>query len=472
MRFLSFTLLLALQALVMCSLVSTETCIDKNAFMVSLREANPFPIAIFEKVQATRIADCGEEWKRNGLCCDPEDLQLFAELEASLIKNNREYLKKNTESLAEFLEKSKVAQPDQLEPLIKLLEGFDVSSAECWDEMIKVRSSGLCYICSGRSQRFFTEDKILINPETCEKVVTKCENFYRNVWSIHDHLEKIKVELNELMSSSLEAGKSLSSLVKDFEVYSPPADLVAAFRNFDLQRSNQLQLGLNSAKVCSMILNVRKTPYIFILNSAGAEAYKKASLIQLENRFKQRLNNLEDSCKRELEAIASEQKAAYELEKVRNQESIKEINAKTISESEKKTETDKEVKTHNEELKAIKQRSEEKEKSAKASYEKHKKAIKEIFEQSGIHISNTIDQLASNWNQERNMTRILSSVTGNDLIASATNQNGVSDPFTSDSLVLIRETDSLYTSFQGAKGVAAEHMSSNLLSLNTTLTFP
>jgi hypothetical protein len=303
-------------------------------------------------------------------------------------------------------------------------------------------------------------------------VVTKCENFYRNVWSIHDHLEKIKVELNELMSSSLEAGQSLSLLVKDFEVYSPPAELVAAFRNFDLQRSNQLHLDLNSAKVCSMILNVRKTPYIFILNSAGAEAYKKASLIQLENRFKQRFYNLEDSCKRELEAIASEQKAAYELEKLRNQESIKEINAKTIGGSEKETETVKEVETHEKELKAIENRSQEKQERAKDSCKKHKSAIEEIFKQSGIHVSNSIDQLASNWSQQRNMTRILSSVTGNDLIASATNQNGVSDPFTSDSLVLIRETDSLFTSFQGAKGVAAENMSSNLLTLNTTLTFP
>jgi hypothetical protein len=53
-------------------------------------------------------------------------------------------------------------------------EGFNANNLKCWEEMIKIRKSALCFTCSGRSEKFFYKNEALIDEGLCKRVVENC----------------------------------------------------------------------------------------------------------------------------------------------------------------------------------------------------------------------------------------------------------------------------------------------------------
>ena len=60
--------------------------------------------------------------------------------------------------------------------LTKIIKGeFRNATETCWQEMKHLRAASYCSLCSGRADAFFVGDKILIDENACNAVISKCE---------------------------------------------------------------------------------------------------------------------------------------------------------------------------------------------------------------------------------------------------------------------------------------------------------
>ena len=170
MRVLYLLLLLSIAAVVP---ISCNLCEHKNPFLDSLKSATPRSVYIFTTPLKGRYKFCKGEWSTYGTCCDPVDLKKFYELEAKLIDINKDKLTAAVASIRKKVDfvikmtkdKSLKRYSDEVFPK------FKHNSNKCWDYMKKMRGTAMCSTCSGRSEVYFSNGKILISPKTCKQAV-------------------------------------------------------------------------------------------------------------------------------------------------------------------------------------------------------------------------------------------------------------------------------------------------------------
>lgn len=239
-----------------------------------------------------RYKSCGAEWLQFGSCCDPYDLVTLVNFENSTIRHSNNVIKDRVGKIRDGI----LADPS-IEDSIKdeardITEGFAQRADECWDTIFQIRSSALCSMCSGRSQVFFNDDGLILTAsDTCRRAVDSCEDFFMTLSDLDDLLERfLKPLLRQVRlrtSTSWTTLKNLNSSWTILRQSRPPQELLDAFREYDAHAHDQSRWGLHSAKVCSMFLNIRKAPYIFLADRFSILRTGKISL-----RYKYKLYNI------------------------------------------------------------------------------------------------------------------------------------------------------------------------------------
>lgn len=75
-----------------------------------------------------------------------------------------------------------------------------------------MRANSLCGICSGRSQAFFKQDKILVKEDTCGEVMTHCGKHFSLVVRF---IKRVSMLIDSLHEEILNEKKEFSDLVLD-----------------------------------------------------------------------------------------------------------------------------------------------------------------------------------------------------------------------------------------------------------------
>jgi hypothetical protein len=208
---------------------------------------------------------------------------------------------------------------------------FQENSKKCWDFMKAQRSSAICSICSGRSSIYFNQGNILVSQHTCSGAASKYHDFFLNIRAIYKSFADIKPLLLEQNLERIYGEITFFLMLLDAS--GPPDELIKVFEEFinarrTLRRTSDLlkrakaleELKKAEATTCSLILNIRKTPYIMAMNPGQVKEIGDAVVKKLRLKY----SNILDRLTKRLE----------DLEKTQAND-IKKANELTVSQSEK-----------------------------------------------------------------------------------------------------------------------------------------
>lgn len=184
-----------------------------------------------------------------------------------------------------------------------LVKNFEKDSASCWNYMKVVRGSALCSICSGRSEVFFKENKALISLDTCLKAVGSCEGFFLTLVDLAKALEAYNQ--NKPSGITKEEKERMNQLQIDLKKFHPPQTLVKSFQHYNKIKEKPDQAKNEAIRICSMIMNIRKAPFILVMNREGVsrvmaiikkklELAKSKETEEINRTTEERLKNLEN----------------------------------------------------------------------------------------------------------------------------------------------------------------------------------
>lgn len=345
-----------------------------------------------------------------------------------------------------------------------------IDNIKCWSYMLRVRGSALCAICSGRSEDFFTEakDKIFVSPETCLLAVTSCEGIFNTLAWIAENTDRI---MKEAAVDSTESKTSkLGALFEKLNTYSPPQELAHVFRDYSLQKKDGKTSGFHAARVCAQIMNIREKPYVLVMDDAGIERLTDATV---KNKYKELEKTLAEVNEKRIVKLNLEQNLYIELllsltkehqDRVRQ---LKEMSGKEEGillkelDDENKDFTKRQerlLKDKIERCAAIhKSMDDEYQKISKLNQNKIDERNKEILQTKNNWISTLAKKIAT--------SRELHSVKHVKLLSAP------APVFHADSSVLLKQTDSMFTAFDGAPGTTLA-MNGVWRAINCSVTFP
>ena len=280
---------------------ASDACISKNPFLKDMASSTPLHVEIFDSPSKVDIQHCKSEWKAHGTCCNQEDLSSIFKLESMLIESNEASLTKAVKEIRKSIEQTTdilVAHPSKSDKSAEIranlkkyvtlsaFANFKKESQKCWSYMKKARASALCTICSGRSEHYFDNGKIIVPQDMCQSAIENCELFFIKLSIIIKKFPLIIENYKKIKGSSEEI-EDYEILQKELEAYCPTQELLDAFAEYEEYKQNKATSAIHSAKVCSMILNIRKTPYIMLMNPEHIETVAQATQDQIARRFKE-----------------------------------------------------------------------------------------------------------------------------------------------------------------------------------------
>jgi hypothetical protein len=339
-------LVLALVLLALFSTVETNAtqpsslkCERKNAFLPDMATSKPLGVKILDRPVKTDLHHCHHEWTAHGTCCDQHDLLAYYRLEGIMMDHSEVNLVKAFEEMRKAIEKTTdtlVITPEKSSATanasqhlkeykgINSFANFAQDSKRCWSSMKKVRGSALCSICSGRSEHYFLKEKILVTKEVCGTVVEDCEMFFLKLWKIIKKFPEV-VDSYRKIQRFREELEDVEIMKKDLDLYSPPRELLDAFAEYEEMKRQKYSASTMAARICSMILNIRKKPYIMEMNPEQIEAVANATQAQAERRFKETMENLSKLDEKQKEELEAEYKKELQAVDLREKEEVAKI---------------------------------------------------------------------------------------------------------------------------------------------------
>ena len=151
----------------------------------------------FDKVTrvSKRDTTCGGQWAKVGTVCDKAKLLEHQQKEQRDLKDAMGHLRDvedRVRKACQKLLKNKAIMSSNLfgsfkKRIVKIWADkntkskFDKSTEQCWSYFTGVRSSALCYVCSGNNYRYFLQDKALITQQECFKMASNCRNHFGHI---------------------------------------------------------------------------------------------------------------------------------------------------------------------------------------------------------------------------------------------------------------------------------------------------
>lgn len=239
-------------------------CLTKNKFLADLKVTEPC-VGIFTNVlmpQAPNSFKCGAEWNTFGTCCNSTHLENLYKFEADIIDRNKMMTSIGLGILNGKINAWNTSDPFKAQAL-EMNKKVLATTEVCWNYVKKIRGSALCSICSGRSEKYFSasKDKILVDPTTCRTSVDSCEVFFNAYTWLRKNFKNLTQKLGLATSKEADEKTLYDAMKKAVEDYSPPQYLLDAFAEYDQHKNDTVRLGIHSAKLCSMFLNVRNRPF-------------------------------------------------------------------------------------------------------------------------------------------------------------------------------------------------------------------
>ena len=209
---------------------SHPTCSSPNPFLQNFRT----PVQLFKAPVILANSHCKGEWDVYGSCCNPGQLLTHFRLDkhrikkaASQVARNFKQLKDAIKKIRDLLLQESVMPNERNDPAIELFHArakqligspafdryfgflanmtvaefaqFNSKHKHCWEEMIRVRASSLCTICSGRSHEFFQNQKGLVSKESCSEILSSCSlplldllKLVKGIHAIHPLFQHLK----------------------------------------------------------------------------------------------------------------------------------------------------------------------------------------------------------------------------------------------------------------------------------------
>lgn len=193
---------------------NTKDCAQRNPFSIELAKSHRD--MFLPQQSAYEQGTCGGEWKTFGTCCKLGNLTDYAIRDGQKIRRSIDIAITNGKSIAQIYMKlanlgKNVVQmtsgsskklieyvhSSEGESMIMLMKNilekpdFLKSQTEkCWNKMIKVRSSSLCFTCSGRSESFFDGEKALISQESCNSILNECSEHFNSIFTFFVSAER------------------------------------------------------------------------------------------------------------------------------------------------------------------------------------------------------------------------------------------------------------------------------------------
>ena len=205
-----------------------KACLKKNKLINRLKKMN---VTVFESPRAPTNSICEFEWKKKDSCCEIGSLAAYSQRDGNnikeTVKNVTEMMYLISRDIRSTVRLASTFRSNNLtmSPLLatyekyywseqmssfrlihdKIVNNFsesvNASANACWSHLAKIRSASLCSVCSGRSEKFFKEDKAMIKVSTCEVMMDKCETHFTDlVQFIQNANELINSIHNDIIS--------------------------------------------------------------------------------------------------------------------------------------------------------------------------------------------------------------------------------------------------------------------------------
>lgn len=499
MKGFAFALLLASLTLSASVQDLDAKCMTKNPFLNGLAIAKPIGVEIFETQKNGKFSKCSSEWNLYGTCCNEFELEQFYTLEVGLINHNEFVLTKSILQLQTYLKHlirdlSAEQQPNKhhLSYLnrVKTLysysgfSSFNRSSTICWNQLKKIRGSALCSTCSGRSHNFFDKNKILISPPDCSRTISTCARFFKSISWIASEMHKIATQLKNFCKSKTLASR-LKLELRSINLYKPPRELMQAFSAINPNRTDNQTFDLKEAKVCSMIVNVRKLPYFLNLDPVQIHIVSYAVISRLFKRFKKLSQENSANFKKSKNEIQQEFLNRSKQEQDRHKKAIASLNSKLkeinsedprakIFELGVKNQITKEVVYHKAELAKIMDTKRRKRLLAEEKYKKNAQEI--LMEQNKLVESKKsyFKNAQSNWKKDEHQANFESRKLSEDSSNSTADvlQSSKAGIMMADSSVLVPVDIFGEMNMVGLPGITIDDGVMGYVAVNTSLAFP
>src|SRR3990167_541265 len=214
-RFLVLWLLMA--SCLPAGLLCQKACANKNPMLEKLRGAG---VKIYTSPRQNQNF-CRNEWGSYGTCCEAGSAASAMSHKTQENQKEIEEMIKEIESLpaalSSFQSKAitsmtfamliKLRSQRNLDKLLEYLrshkEEIRSSQLRCMTKLNQVTRASTCNICSGNSQRFFSDSKILMRESECRAILGECETAWRGVVDILDLLDDYTDEVKKSYKEKL-----------------------------------------------------------------------------------------------------------------------------------------------------------------------------------------------------------------------------------------------------------------------------
>lgn len=263
-------LIFVILALTLPACTPKEHCKYTNLYLEILERRSYFVLLESPTLNSTK---CSPEWTLHGTCCRDEDVIRYGNYkikESKTLKENREKeFNEIKKQLAAFSEKNCIVtssstticdslKPEikekaaaknlmeyfdrQIRPLFKLIpevfDKIDANKQQCDQSFFNMKLKALCSICSGRGDKFFNKNKLLLNELDCRQLIGSCFDFWKVLMDglklAKNYMYYLKIFLSKLGVPSAESqgymysmyylNKWADSPLREFMAECPSAD--------------------------------------------------------------------------------------------------------------------------------------------------------------------------------------------------------------------------------------------------------
>lgn len=187
------------------TLTSNKTCLDRNPLIKLLKGSH---VQLFEYPTNTTSNSCKSEWHHHQTCCDGVTLHTYALQDKEQIDQSYGLLEANIEALLNYTNKHRDQARNiikekgtkhqlrsfgcNLRRFVKILKSSSPATnsrvaeerKKCFAKIKQIRSSSLCFICSGRSDYFFLKGHAKVSMSFCKSTLRTCANTWHNTLKV------------------------------------------------------------------------------------------------------------------------------------------------------------------------------------------------------------------------------------------------------------------------------------------------
>ena len=181
------------------------SCINKNPFLVMYGEQ----ISVEGMPLSSTSTVCNSVWSDSKTCCRADavinhvtDEQKKLDDASNSLINVIKELSKKAKTVTEYgLQKDSKVSFLTIYQDSEHGETLEQSALKCTDYMKQVRSSVVCSLCAGDSQKYYFGDKIRISKNSCDAMLSKCVRLIQTVIITIDGVNSLAGEVDTITNT-------------------------------------------------------------------------------------------------------------------------------------------------------------------------------------------------------------------------------------------------------------------------------